>query len=138
ELDKDQLTARRGELAELTQQVRQLKPGVTDEELEGLFKEHWGEDQKALTGDDVARIKDLIQQVGNLEFRILANRNDDKEAIDEARAYFDKAATAWREFVAKVKVKYPAIEPKGGDKDDAETYQDIAFGDEAGLRALVK
>src|SRR5205823_12206990 len=74
----------------------------------------------------------------NLEFRILANRNDDKEAIDEARAYFDKAATAWREFIAKVKVKYPAIEPKGGDKDDAETYQDVAFGDEAGLRALVK
>jgi protein-export membrane protein SecD/preprotein translocase SecF subunit len=136
-LDREQLTARRGELAELTQQIRRLKSDVSDKELDDLFKEHWGEDQKALTGDDVARIKDLIQRVGSLDFRILANRSDDKDAFEEVKRYFDKAATAWREFVDKVRGDYRNIE-KGGEREDSETYENIAFGDEAGLRALVK
>jgi SecD/SecF fusion protein len=37
------------------------------------------------TIEDVQRIKDLIAKVGKLEFRILANSHDDKQAIDDAK-----------------------------------------------------
>ena len=39
---------------------------------------------KDLTAEDVLRIKHLVSQVGNLEFRILANRVDDKTAMEDA------------------------------------------------------
>jgi len=47
--------------------------------------------KKDVTGEEVQRIKDLIAQVGSLEFRILANYQDDKEAIDAARAALEGA-----------------------------------------------
>ena len=40
---------------------------------------------------EVDRVKELIKQVGSLEFRILANDTDDAEAIDAAKEYFRKA-----------------------------------------------
>lgn len=46
-----------------------------------------------LTVEEVQRIKDLISKVGSLEFRILANRVDDAEAIKKAKAYIDSAKT---------------------------------------------
>jgi SecD/SecF fusion protein len=43
--------------------------------------------RKTLTNEEVENIKNLIQQQGRLEFRILANSIDDKEAIDRAAEY---------------------------------------------------
>src|SRR5262249_7145738 len=39
--------------------------------------------------EDVQRVKELLARVGHLEFRILANSVDDKEAIKEAGDMFD-------------------------------------------------
>lgn len=39
--------------------------------------------------EEVQRVKDLVSQVGMLEFRILANERDDQEAIAAARRYFE-------------------------------------------------
>jgi len=41
-------------------------------------------DKRGLTSEEVERIKDLIAQQGRLEFRILANRLDDEEAVNAA------------------------------------------------------
>ena len=40
---------------------------------------------KDLSVEEVQRIKDLVSKVGSLEFRILANRDDDAKAIDDVR-----------------------------------------------------
>src|SRR5579885_294361 len=44
-----------------------------------------------LKPEEVENIKNLIQQQGRLEFRILANGTDDKEAIDRAAEYLRNA-----------------------------------------------
>ncbi len=44
-------------------------------------------ERRTFTGEDIENIKNLIQQQGRLEFRILANERDDKAAIDAAKAY---------------------------------------------------
>jgi SecD/SecF fusion protein len=43
--------------------------------------------RQTLKPEEVENIKNLIQQQGRLEFRILANGTDDKEAIDRAAEY---------------------------------------------------
>jgi SecD/SecF fusion protein len=43
-----------------------------------------GDGKTAITEDYVAEVEALVAQVGVLEFRILANATDDKEAIDQA------------------------------------------------------
>src|SRR5262249_33250552 len=45
-------------------------------------------ERKTLTGDEVEQIKNLIARQGHLDFRILANTTDDKEAIDAAQKYY--------------------------------------------------
>jgi SecD/SecF fusion protein len=47
-----------------------------------------GEGRRNLTGEEIENIKNLIAQQGRLEFRILANRTDDREAISAAEDYF--------------------------------------------------
>jgi SecD/SecF fusion protein len=43
---------------------------------------------RALTGDEVENIKGLISKQGRLEFKIVANSVDDKEAFDAAEKWF--------------------------------------------------
>jgi SecD/SecF fusion protein len=43
--------------------------------------------KRTLTNEEVENIKNLIQQQGRLEFRILANGTDDKDAIEQAAKY---------------------------------------------------
>ena len=43
--------------------------------------------RRALTSEEVENIKNLIQQQGRLEFRILANPIDDKDAMKRAEDY---------------------------------------------------
>jgi SecD/SecF fusion protein len=47
-----------------------------------------GGKRRFITGERVDEIKNLIKQVGSLEFRILANARDDQAAIEAARTYF--------------------------------------------------
>jgi preprotein translocase subunit SecD len=84
-------------------------------------------------GEDVERIKDLIGRVGSLEFRILANRHDDEDAIQIAKKYFREAADSWKEFVKRVKADFD----KSPDSDDKRTFDEIAVGDLAELKDLM-
>jgi len=47
---------------------------------------------KDLSVEEVSRIKDLVSKVGSLEFRILANQNDDAKGIDDAMKYVNDPA----------------------------------------------
>jgi SecD/SecF fusion protein len=47
--------------------------------------------QSEISQADVEEVKEKIQQVGSLEFRILANRKDDDAAIAAAEEYFKRA-----------------------------------------------
>src|SRR5262245_13253845 len=49
---------------------------------------------KDLTVEEVQRIKDLVAKVGSLEFRILANEQDDADGIKEAMAWVNNPANA--------------------------------------------
>ncbi|MBL8797113.1 MAG: protein translocase subunit SecD, partial [Planctomycetia bacterium] len=91
------------------------KAGIDDKDVETFFKDHYQkqyEDQlvkvdefekvikenyqvaterKNASGEDVPKIKELISEVGSLEFRIVANDEDDREAIAAARAFIEAA-----------------------------------------------
>src|SRR5262249_37334572 len=82
------------------------------------------------------RIKDLIQRVGSLEFRILANQHDDKDALAAARKYFEEAANSWKNFLGQVKAKWPDAIP--GDPTKPDFVPPVPPGDETGLSALIR
>jgi SecD/SecF fusion protein len=70
------------------------KPGSTDE-VRQFVKEHWEQvgRKRDFSAEDVQEVKNRIKQAGYLEFMILANNNDDKQAIDAAERYFQEAKT---------------------------------------------
>jgi protein-export membrane protein SecD/preprotein translocase SecF subunit len=95
----------------------------------GRFQAQAGEGKQALTGEKVEEIKELIQRVGSLEFRILANTHDDADAIKAARQYFQDASKQWNESLKAL----AAEEPFQG-KVNAETLvKEVSFGDLATL-----
>src|SRR5262245_20690748 len=95
---KGPLTARRGDVATLTGEITRLS-GATAADVDKYIKDNYaGEKQKELTGEEVEKIKDLIQRVGSLEFRILANRHDDDAAVKAAEEYFKAASESWDRF----------------------------------------
>ncbi|VTS00407.1 protein translocase subunit SecD [Tuwongella immobilis] len=49
--------------------------------------------KKATTSSDVQAVQDLISQAGRMEFRILANQNDDQPIISALREYYANAKT---------------------------------------------
>src|SRR5262249_16260434 len=79
----------------LIDRVSKLHPKDTkaiSDFVEGNFKIPKG--RPPLTGEEVENIKNLIQQEGRLEFRILANNVDDREAIEQATKYIGDEAHA--------------------------------------------
>lgn len=85
--------------------------------------------------DDVDDVKDRLRQVGALEFRILANGRDDKEAIGAARVWFEMVAKDWRELIRAASEQYPEIaKDKPGRK---ESLLRIPCGDLDGLKDLI-
>jgi SecD/SecF fusion protein len=48
-----------------------------------------GEKRRSMTGEQVERVKELVSRQGSLQFIILANTDDDPEAIAAAKSYFD-------------------------------------------------
>jgi len=54
-----------------------------EQEIETAY--HKTGHSRDLTAEEVQRIKDLVAKVGSLEFRILANGQDDKAAIEDAK-----------------------------------------------------
>lgn len=78
---------------------------------------------------DVERVKNLLQRIGSLEFRIVANKHDDDRAIQAATTFFKKTAKSWHALLPLLKGKWPAI-----DKSVAA----VSVGDRAGLTALIR
>jgi SecD/SecF fusion protein len=81
----------RGQVADLVNRVHDLHPKVDVQEIEQFIKENYkqGSERKDVTSEEIQHIKELIAQVGSLEFRILANERDDPDAIKAAQAYID-------------------------------------------------
>ena len=61
------------------------------EDVESLITTRYqaaGGGRKNLTGEEVQKIKDLIAQQGSLDFRIVANQDQDGPPIKAAEDYF--------------------------------------------------
>jgi SecD/SecF fusion protein len=89
-----------------TAKLKNIPPGKIDQLVNLLRTEHpdakvadiekfmdantkGGRERRPLTEEAVNHIKDLISQVGSLEFRILANERDDKDAVAKAKEFFE-------------------------------------------------
>ncbi len=87
-------------------------------EIDDFIKDHYGESaasilkeiekqnksegrSRDLSLEEVQRIKDLVAKVGSLEFRILANSEDDKEGIKAARAIINTENPAVQDQIKK-------------------------------------
>ncbi|MFL5339429.1 MAG: protein translocase subunit SecD [Gemmataceae bacterium] len=70
-----------------------------------------GKQRKDVTGEEVENIKQKIKQVGSLEFRILANENDDKPVIDEIKKWYGDPVTKDKLARAAKKGQAPAVPP---------------------------
>jgi hypothetical protein len=75
--------------------------------------------------DQVQAIKDLLATVGRLEFRIVANRHDDRLALDVAEDFFKAAAADWESLRKVVQDKF--LDGKPGPLDG------VLFDDVDGL-----
>jgi SecD/SecF fusion protein len=82
----------RGQIADLISRIKDQHPDADLKEVDSFLNENYkqGSERKDVTGEQVQNIKDLISQVGSLEFRILANNRDDPDAIKAAQAYIDE------------------------------------------------
>ena len=92
------------------------------------------------TEDEIARVKDLVRQVGVLEFRILANPTDDREGITDAQKLVDSAETdpaVKAQFEAAAKAGLPPPAPDrafnvtvNGQTQDGTRYEWVELGKE--------
>jgi SecD/SecF fusion protein len=82
--------AGRGRIQILLNRVREQYPDEQPKAISDFIAANYGgeNERRGLTTEEVERIKELISQVGSLEFRILANTHDDKDAIDAATKFF--------------------------------------------------
>jgi SecD/SecF fusion protein len=108
--------AGRGKIPELVSLVHK-QTGAPEAEVEAFVKDNYkpGQEKKDLTQEKVQDIKDLIAQVGSLEFRILANDQDDKEAIEAAKAYIESPSNqaVLKEAAEEGKPPPPPVPPEG-------------------------
>ena len=72
--------------ANLKRDGKPIDPTEISQFVYNLQKQGGG--RRSLTGDEIENIKNLIQQQGRLEFRILANEHDDPDVLAAARDYF--------------------------------------------------
>ena len=93
-------------------------------------------DKVGATEDFVQDVKNLVSQVGVLEFRILANNFDDAEAIRDAVRVIDEASTdpaAKARAEERAKAGLPPLAPAGEYKVldlDGVTYEWVELGKE--------
>jgi SecD/SecF fusion protein len=70
--------------ATLSQRIKE-SPSKPDPAEIGAFINKFHDEKRQVTSEEVQEFKELIAQVGSLEFRILANQTDDAEAIQAAK-----------------------------------------------------
>ncbi len=109
-------------------------PTVTAAEVEAFVREHYraaGGGRKNLTGEEVQRIKDLIAQQGSLDFRIVANEDQDGPAIRAAQEFFkDRTPDRGRDLERRASQGLPPPAPvRPADADDwLSTYSWVELG----------
>jgi SecD/SecF fusion protein len=108
--------------------LQSIPPGKTDQLINLLKTEHpevsvadierfmdansqGGKERRTLTEEAVNHIKDLISQVGSLEFRILASSRDDDAGIKKAEEFFE-TKNKEEEAALKSKLEKLALEGK--------------------------
>ena len=91
-------TVPRGDIMRLIARVEDAYPETEKEAVSKSIRDRFlqNKEKRGLTTEEVERIKDLISQQGRLEFRILANRLDDEEAIAAAEKYLREPANQVR------------------------------------------
>lgn len=103
----------------------------TRKEIEEFVQEYYGESAAAilkkiekhtdkegrnrdLSMEEVQRLKDLIAKVGSLEFRVLANSEDDKDGEKDAKALLNSDLAAVQERIKKAQeTGMPPPAPEG-------------------------
>jgi len=113
-----------GQKQALVKRISENHPDVKAQDIAQFVDSHYkvAKGRRALTGEEVENIKNLIQQQGLLEFRILANPVDDGDAIKRAETYLknpDNAAALERLEVQGDPPPPPL--PEGGGKEFAVT-----------------
>src|SRR5262249_4164918 len=81
----------RGRVQDLIAAIYEQHPEATVTEIDKFVDEHYKTERLHLTGEEIQKVKELIASVGSLEFRILANSRDDREAIAAASKYLEDA-----------------------------------------------
>ncbi len=78
-----------GQKQVLVDRISKLNPDANIKDISEFVEGHYkvAKGRRALTSEEVENIKNLIQQQGRLEFRILANPVDDIDAIKRAEDY---------------------------------------------------
>jgi SecD/SecF fusion protein len=113
----------RGRILELANQIQQQHPEVDLTDVRRVVKadETKGKSRRgqALTTEQVQERKELIAQQGSLEFRILANSQDDEEAVRSAREMIQKLKKDEADLKARV--------DKGEKNVPASTLETLAF-----------
>jgi SecD/SecF fusion protein len=105
----EELDAPRGRLDDLTATIIKQHPDAKMEEIDQLIKDNYKADKLHLTGEEIQKVKELIASVGSLEFRVLANNRDDREAIAAAEKYFEDAQ---KDPKIKADLQYLALKGK--------------------------
>ena len=100
--------------AHLKKNGKEVDPADISKFIYSLEKQ--STERRAFTGEEVENIKNLIQQQGRLEFRILANKNDDKDAIAAAEEYMKDPKNADRLKDLNVKGEPPPPPTQNGDR----------------------
>jgi SecD/SecF fusion protein len=118
----------RGNRADLIELI-QKDAKVTSQDAEQFISEHYafGADRKNkdVTAEYVQHVKNLIAQVGALEFRILANDRDDKAAVEAAQKVVADAAN--KEDLQRRAIKGMPPPPPRTDQG-ADTFQVVDEG----------
>ena len=88
-------TAPVGKRNELANEFQKFFPDKKADEVNAFIDEVYGKsDQKRnFTAEQIEEKKNLITQIGSLEFRILANETDDREIFEKAKEMFKEAKT---------------------------------------------
>ncbi len=112
-----------GDLNDLITRVVESKPKEDGKEVAAATIANFihnlapqGSERRSFTGEQIENIKNLIQQQGRLEFRILANRVDDKDAVDAAAAFVKDPKNAEIMKTAEAKGEPPPPPTQNGDR----------------------
>jgi SecD/SecF fusion protein len=110
--------------------------GTTRVEIILPFTRSVAGDRSGVTEDFVQEVKNLVGQVGVLEFRILANQIDDQQGIADAQRLIDEAAADPKlqaEAEARAKAGLPPRAPEGEYRvldQDGVIYEWVELGKE--------